>query len=105
MEGSTLREHLMAAYRSTGVMPAALANAPELPEPCTFLWQDFMKMHGRRGGSMGPERLTYVEMDAYQRTHRLAFTPWQLDAIERADGEFMTIVAERRRAEAAKNGN
>lgn len=95
-EGMTLREHLETAWQASGVMPARLADAPALPEQCHSVWRAFVELHSSRGGGMGPARITFSEMDAYQRTTGDALAPWEVQAIRAADSAYMAVQAEAR---------
>lgn|GEM_PF-1180188 len=99
MEGQSLREHLLTHYRRTGVLPAMLANAPELPEGMEVLWNDFLALHGSRGHTMsGPARITFSDIDAYQRVTGASLQPWEINAIRGADNAYLTVQAEQREA-------
>lgn len=95
-EGGTLMEHLMAAQQQTGVTPQLLLDAPPLPAGCEALWDTFRELHACRGNAgLGPQRITYADIDAYQRVSGFRFAPWQLDAIRQADAAFLESYAER----------
>ena len=67
-----------------------LADAPPLPRGCVLLWSDFLALHGTRGSSgMGPARIGFVEIDAWQRVNEVRFEPWEIEAIRRADNAYM----------------
>lgn len=83
----------MAVQQQTGVTPQMLLDAPALPEGCESLWDAFRELHACRGS--GPQRITYLDIDAYQRVNGVRFAPWQLDAIRQADAAFLTDYAER----------
>jgi hypothetical protein len=90
VEGASVREHLLAVQRRTGVVPATLANAPPLPEGCETLWRDFIALRANAGSNgFGPARISFSEMDAYQRLGRFRLDAWEIDAIHRADSAFM----------------
>src|SRR4051812_47463460 len=94
IDGSTVREHLLAAERATGVTPQALLDVPECPEDCEILWQVFRELHSCRGNNgFGPTRITYMDLDAFQRVSRLELHPWELEAIRRADQRFLQQMA------------
>lgn len=90
MEGSTVREHLQAAQRASGRVPERLANAPSLPEGCAVLWRDFMNLRGMTGSNgFGPSRISFHDIDGYQRVIGARFAPWELDAIRMADSAYI----------------
>lgn len=92
-DGCTLREHLEAVAERSGRQPAALANAPRLPEGLAPLWRDFMELHGCRGSGFGPARITYVDIAAFQHVTGRVFSPWELSAIQGADSEYIAFQA------------
>jgi hypothetical protein len=95
VEGATLREHLLSAWERTGKQPDRLRDAPSLPEGTAPLWRDFLALHGCRGSSgMGPLRISWMDLDAYQRVQGIRFAPWEIEALRRADNAFMIHHAE-----------
>lgn len=96
IEGATLRDHLTGTWERTGIKPAQLDNP--LPEGCETLWRDFLALHGCRGvGMNGPSRISWADLDAYQRVQGFRFEPWEVEAIRRADGAYMRAQAEARK--------
>ena len=97
IEGATLREHLTTVWERTGNKPERLAN--DLPDGCSNLWHDFLALHNSRGsaGMGGPLRISWADLDAYQRVRGFRFEPWEIEAIRRADGAYMTHFAESRK--------
>lgn len=86
----------MSVWERTGKQPAMLADAPVLPKACGQLWADFLSMHHRRAvGQFGPARLTYVEIDAWQRVKGVKLAAWEIGALEKADAAFMAEYASR----------
>lgn len=103
MEGQPLREHLESYERQTGQIHPRLAEAPMLPPGCEQLWRDFMDLHGARGFTgFGPARITFVDLDAYQRVQGVRLSPWQIDAIRRADNAYLTHYAETHKPKGSK---
>lgn len=92
MEGSTYREHLMAAQRRSGRVPERLANAPKLPSGCDVLWRDFMTLRGMAGSNgFGPSRIGFHDIDGYQRVKRIRLQPWEIEAIRQADSAYIEL--------------
>jgi hypothetical protein len=90
VEGSPKREHLMSAYRQTGRMPEALANAPVLPAGCGQLWGDFLEIHGARAFDMnGPARITFRDIADWQGFYGADLASWEIAAIRKADDAYM----------------
>jgi hypothetical protein len=74
----------------TGRTVQDLHGGPELPDGCEMLWRDFMAMHGARGSSgFGPLRITWLDIDAYQRIMGVRFAPWEIEAMHRADTAYL----------------
>lgn len=76
--------------RATGKPHRRLLDARQLPEGCEALWSDFLELHGCRGSTgFGPMRITYLDIDAWQRVNGLQFLPWQIEAIRKADDAYL----------------
>lgn len=97
-EGGTVLEHLQAIERQTGVTPQVLADAPHLPAGCEDVWRIFNELHACRGNNgFGPQRITYADIDAFQRVSGVVLQPWELAAVRKADAAYLTDWAERNR--------
>ena len=84
----------MAVWARSGREPDALANAPRLPHGCERLWQDFADLHECRGSNgFGPMRITYADIDAWQRINRVSLEAWEIAAVRKADTAFLTSFA------------
>ena len=96
VEGGTVLEHLQAQERQTGETPDALLAAPSLPDGCEPLWTAFRDLHACRGGNgFGPGRITFTELDAFQRVTGFQLQAWEIEAIHKADAEYLRQWAER----------
>lgn len=103
-DGKTLREHLESYERQSGRRHPILAEAPELPPGCGSLWGDFMSLHTTRGSNgFGPARISFSDIDAYQRIRRVTLEPWEIDAIRRADAAYIAHHAETHRPKGGKS--
>lgn len=72
-----------------------LAGAPKLPAGCDQLWADFMALHHSRSFTgFGPMRITFADIDAFQRVQGFRLPAWQIDAIRRADNAYLAHHAE-----------
>lgn len=92
----------MAHYRQTGIKPQMLIDAPALPDGCAQLWSDFTELHGSRASTgFGPARITYADIDAWQRVNRVTLAPWHIEAIRKADNAYLADHAARQ----PKGGN
>lgn len=80
----------MAYQERTGREHERVANAPALPVACTQLWQDFLELHHCRGTTgFGPSRISFVEIDAWQRVNGVRLPFWQIRAIRSADDAYI----------------
>jgi hypothetical protein len=80
----------MSVWEKTGREPDALANAPALPSGMERLWQDFAELHDSRGSSgFGPMRITFGDLDAWQRIQGVTLAPWEINAIRKADNAYL----------------
>ncbi len=96
-DGITLREHYQGLAERTGRSFAEIANLPEVPPGCEWLWRDFSALSAARGSTgFGPSRISWAEIDAYQRMRGLRFEQWELDAITRADMAFVAEASKRK---------
>lgn len=89
-DGTSLREHLEAFAERNGRPHPMLAEGPALPEGCGELWRMFLTLHARRGSSgFGASRITFADLDAFQRVTGRRLASWEVEAIMRADDEFI----------------
>ncbi len=89
-------EHLLSVWERTGVKPARLADAPALPDGLAAVWTAFCDLRNSCPSSgMGPGRITFSEIDAYQRVTGHYLPAWQVDAIRRVDATFLAVRAEK----------
>lgn len=85
----------MAVWQKTGREPQKLADAPRLPDGCEQLWSDFADLHGCRGSTgFGPMRITFGDLDAWQRVQGVRLPAWQIAAIRGADNAYLASWAE-----------
>lgn len=94
-----MREHLESFERQTGRLHPVLADAPVLPDGLGPLWRDFMAMHSTRSSTgFSPMRISYADLEAYQRVEGVRLAPWQVEAIKRADAAYLDHHAKTRKA-------
>lgn len=93
-DGATLREHLEAAWKRSGVMPSTLANGQKLPAGTARLWKDFLELHGNRPTGMnGPESIGFRYLMDWQEFRGVKLAGWQIAAIQRADDAYFAAKA------------
>ena len=96
-DGATLREHYEALAERTGRTVAEIAGLPDCPHGCELLWRDFMALSASRGSNgFAVLRLSWSEIEAYQRVNRISFAPWEIDAIRRLDSAFIDQASKRK---------
>lgn len=82
--------HLEAFEQKTGRRHPLLADGPVLPPECASLWSDFLDLHSsRQAGQSGPARISFIDLDAWQRVTGAKLDAWEIDAIRGADSAFM----------------
>lgn len=93
-----MRDHLVgASERTDKVHPKLEVVAEGLPNELHPLWEDFMELHLSRGSTgFGMARITYQDIDAWQRVNRTTLRPWQIAAIRAADNIYLAQAAKRR---------
>lgn len=80
----------MNAQRQTGIVPQRLADAPKLPKGLSALWGNFLELHNARGSSgLGVNRITFNDIDAWQRVNGYRFERWEREAIRKADDAYL----------------
>lgn len=80
----------------SGQTPQALLDAPACPPGCEELWRIFGELHSCRGSTgFGPMRITYTDLDAFQRVSGTVLASWERDAIRHADVAFLNDWAAR----------
>lgn len=86
-----MKSHLEAFERATGKKHPLLVDAPTLPKELDYLWSDFMDLSSSRSSNgFGPSRITFADIDAWQRVNGVALQPWEIDLIRAADNEFLS---------------
>lgn len=73
----------------TGQKPAALADAPPLPDGCEGVWRAFTDMRASCPNGFSLARIPYSEMDAYQRVSGVSLAPWEVRAVRAVDRVFI----------------
>lgn len=92
-DGSTLREHFEAVERITGKKPEELEQLTSAPCPTCmwYLWRAFLELNtSRRSTEMGPQSLSYLEIEAWARLTRQPVSAWQVEVLMRLDALYLT---------------
>jgi hypothetical protein len=93
-DGTTPREHLLTVWEKTGEIPAALRDAPPLPLGCEALWDKFQELHKSRGSTgWGAQRITHLDLFAFQHNRSVRFSDRELDLIQKTDDVWLAEFA------------
>jgi hypothetical protein len=93
-----LLEHLRAQEAKSGVTPQILLDAPGVPEHCEELWGIFTELHGSREWRDGsPLRISYRDLEGYQRTEHINLARWERRALAAADAAFTAAWSEQQK--------
>ncbi len=93
-DGMTLRDHLKAYEQQTGKVHPEMANRAALPSACQQVFSDFTELHCARGSTgFGPARITFVDIDAWERVNGLKLDAWEIEAIRAGDDAYMASIA------------
>lgn len=91
----------MVAWQASGIMPAELADRPELPPLGLHVWTWFLELHQARGGNgFGPSPLSYRELTDWSTLTGQRLEPWEVRAVMAVDRAYMASVAEEMKREA-----
>lgn len=88
-----MREHLAIYEKQTGQVHPSLIGAPMVPEGCSHLWSDFMRLHQDRSYVMGPLPISSRDILAWQELAGVRLSGWEIDCIRRADDAFFEATA------------
>lgn len=98
-DGSTLREHLLAAARATGqAEPMLSARVPPLGAQ---LWQAYCELAAERPVGMGASAVPSTAIESWQRLAYVRLTPWEVDTLRAMDHAALAVSSGGARATAA----
>lgn len=99
-------EGLLKRTKRFGTNPARIAEleeelrVPPLPPCLTYLWNIFCRLSSRRtSNGFGPNLITYLDIDAFQRVTRFNLTAWEVEMIETVDRLYLAEYARSRKAD------
>lgn len=99
-DGQPLIAHLQSVQKQTGRVHEMIAEAPPLPAGCSQLWDDFLELHNSRGAGLGGAmRITFADMDAWQRVRGAHLQPWEVDCLLKADSMWLSEFAPKPKAD------
>lgn len=80
----------MAAWTATGKKPPELER-PAIDVPSSLI-DTFLELRLAQGSSgFGPNPITHLALDAWQRITRVRLSPWEADTLMAMDREAMTM--------------
>ena len=83
-DGSTERDHLLAAQRMLGRALLEL-ESPPLPDWMLYLWGWFVELHQGRQAGFGASPLAWADMWAWASLTGRRMTPWEVHCIRAVD--------------------
>lgn len=70
-------------------------DLPHLPAPLVYLWNLYARLSARRSaGGFGPSRLSWQDIDAFQRVTGRKFNSWEVEVVEALDDIEVTAMNE-----------
>ena len=92
-DGTTLRDHLLVGYRSSGIMPEELAEAPELPELARHSGVWFLELNAARSSNgFGTSPISYGEIMSWKLLVGVELAPWEVKAIREIDRKYIDVM-------------
>lgn len=88
-DGSTLREHLLAAARSTGQVDERL-NLRCPPEGRSLV-QVWSELAASRPSGLGLSGIPPSEIVAWQKLHRVRLSPWEVQTLHEMDAAALSV--------------
>jgi hypothetical protein len=93
-DGTTLRKHVAVLARQ-GIDVSEYA-APPLPLPMWQVWRWFLELgQGRSGNGMGPNPISWTELQAWTQLRNTRFGQFELSCIRDLDALYLTRSADR----------
>jgi len=87
-DGTTLRKHVAVLARQ-GIDVREYA-VPPLPPPMVPIWRWFLELgQGRTGNGMGPNPISWLELDAWCRLRGVLLGQYELTCIRDLDGIYL----------------
>ena len=88
-DGVSLRHHLEALQRQTGVTPEQLISVP-FPETLEFIWRDFLELNdARTSNGYTLNAISFTELDAWNRLMNKQVTAQEISIMKQLDAVFM----------------
>lgn len=79
-DGSTLRDHLLAAAASSGHADPLL-HLPDVPAEAGALWACYGALSASRRSGMGMHAIALTDIEAWCRLNHVVLTPWEVDTL------------------------
>lgn len=79
----------------TGQLPKELEASP-CPHELSYIWSWFLELSGARSSNgFAANPIQYSEIDAWARLKKINITPFEVEAIVKIDGVFLSHMAEK----------
>jgi len=91
-KGVSLKSHLEAVERQTGIRPEEL-NLPQFPDLLSPVWRIFIELsNSRNQGFSGPAPISFEQMQAYNSIMGKLIGPLEVQIIQKLDREYLGIM-------------
>lgn len=98
-DGAPLRVHIESAARQGDIECRwRLDNPPPLSPFVAHLWGYYVDLSSTRSSGMGPNRLTRLEIQAWEQDEGIRLERWERRAIMALDALHLTIINEAKKA-------
>lgn len=77
---------------TTGRAPEILSG-PELPEEATRAWAWWEDLHLGRAQGYGLSPISWADLHAYFRLHRITASPWEIRLVRMIDRAYLQVFA------------
>lgn len=94
-DGSTLRQHLLAAAAAGSPPDARLHSQP--PAEAAELWATFVALNASRPAGFAPSAIGPADLLAWQQLHGVRLTAWELQTLQAMDHAALEAAAQTKR--------
>ena len=94
-DGSTLRQHLLAAAAAGSLPDPRLHSQP--PAEVSALWAAFVSLNASRPAGLAPAAIGPADLLAWQQLHGLRLTGWELQTLQAMDRAALEAAAPNQR--------
>lgn len=89
----TVRQHYEALVARGRTEYAAMVKGPDLPDGWRWLWETYQEIsEGRGSGGMGPARLTWGDLAAWQEVAGVGLSAWESGTLFAMDAALVAAM-------------